>query len=247
MKPKQGTTYIEENLSVENNEEKVAYFLKVVHELKTPIHGIQGLAEYLLNNWDDTNTKTQKECINSILEASQRLSELSSSLTIEKFNQSSIGFNFTKIDLVDATKKVVNHFKSTYLLDSKISLKLQINIDSFIVDADELWYEQLLMNLLVNAFNYSKDGVISVGVSSKKIHDKEYLITSIADEGVGIPEPELNSIFNPYNRSSRTDSNTQGTGLGLSICREIIQAHNGIITAVNNKKAGSTIEFSIPK
>lgn len=247
MKTKQDASYTENKLSFENNEEKVAYFSKVVHELKTPIHGIQGLAEYLLNNWDNTNTQTQKECINSILDASQRLSELSRSLTIEKFNQSAIGFNFTKIDLVEATQKVVKSFESTYLLNSKISLKLQINVDSFVVDADQLWYEQLLMNLLVNAFNYSKDGMISVSVRSEKIHDKVYLITSIADEGVGIPEPELNSIFSPYNRSSRTDSNTEGTGLGLSICREIIQAHKGMITAVNNKKAGSTIEFSIPK
>jgi len=247
MKTKQGTIYIEENQSFESNEEKVAYFSKVVHELKTPIHGIQGLAEYLLNNWDNTNTKIQKECINSILEASQRLSELTSSLTIEKFNKSSIGFNFTKVNLVETTQKVVKRFKNTYLLNSNISLKLQTNIDSFIVDADELWYEQLLTNLLANAFNYSKEGIILVNIRSKKIHNKEFLITSIADEGVGIPETELNSIFTPYNRSSRTDSNTQGTGLGLSICREIIQAHKGIITAVNNKKAGSTIEFSIPK
>lgn len=247
MKQKKGTFYTEHNQEFEDNEKKVAYFSKVVHELKTPIHGIQGLAEYLLNNWDNTNTKTQKECLKSILEASQRLSELSSSLTIEKLSKSSIKFNFTKVDLIEATKKVIKRFKNTYLLDSKISLKSQISIDSFIVNADELWYEQLLTNLLVNALNYSQDGVISVTVSSKKIKDKEYLLTSIADEGVGIPELELNSIFNPYNRSSRTDSNTQGTGLGLAICREIIQAHKGIITAVNNKKAGSTIEFSIPK
>lgn len=247
MKPKKGTFYTEQNQDFEDNKKKVAYFSKVVHELKTPIHGIQGLAEYLLNNWDTTNTKTQKDCLKSILEASQRLSELSSSLTIEKLSKSSIKFNFTKVDLVEVTKKTVKHFEGIYLFDSKISLKLQINIDSFIVSADELWYEQLLTNLLINAFNYSKEGVISVSVNSKKIQDKEYLITLIADEGVGIPELELNSIFNPYNRSSRTGSNTQGTGLGLSICREIIQAHKGIITAVNNKKAGSTIEFSIPK
>lgn len=247
MKPKQGILYTEQNQDFEDNEKKVAYFSKVVHELKTPIHGIQGLADYLLNNWDNTNTKTQKECVKSILEASQRLSELAGSLSIEKLNKSTIKFNFTKVDLVEITKKVVKHFKNTYLFNSKISLKLQINIENFIVNADELWYEQLLVNLLVNAFNYSEEGVISVRVDSKKTKDKEYLLTSIADEGVGIPELELNSIFTPYNRSSRTGSNTQGTGLGLAICREIIQAHKGIITAVNNKKAGSTIEFSIPK
>ena len=237
----------EDNLSFENNENQVSYFSKIGHELKTPIHGIQGLAEYLINNWDDTNVETQKKCVSSILEASERLIELVSTLSLEKLKQTSIEFNFLQADIVEITKNTVENFKDVYLLDSKISLELKISEVSFVSDVDEFWYKQLLTNLLVNAFNYSKDGLISIDIRSKEVQENEYLFISITDQGVGIPESELNSIFTPYSRSSRTDSNTEGTGLGLSICREIVQAHKGIITAVNNEKVGSTVEFSIPK
>lgn len=237
----------EDNLTFKNSENQVSYFSKVGHEIKTPVHGIHGLAEYLINNWEDTNAETQKKCVKSILEASERLLELVGALSVEKLEQTSIEFKFSKSDIVEITKKTVKNFKDTYLLDDKISLELKIGIDNFISDVDEFWYEQLLTNLLVNAFNYSENGIISVDVSSKDLEDGEYLIISITDQGVGIPESELKSIFIPYSRSSRTDSSTEGTGLGLTICREIVEAHKGTITAINNEEVGSTVEFSIPK
>ncbi|MEM6339066.1 MAG: HAMP domain-containing sensor histidine kinase [Pseudomonadota bacterium] len=246
MKTKQNKSK-EDGLSFENNENQVSYFSKIGHELKTPIHGIQGLAEYLINNWDDTNVETQKKCISSILEASQRLMELVSTLSLEKLKQTSIEFNFVQTDIVEITKKTVENFRDLYLLDSKISLELTVSEDSFVSDIDKFWYQQLLTNLLANAYNYSEDGVISVDIRSQKVQQSEYLLISITDQGIGIPESELNSIFAPYSRSSRANSSTEGTGLGLAICREIVQAHKGIITAVNNEKVGSTVEFSIPK
>ena len=246
MKTKQNKSK-EDGLSFENNENQVSYFSKIGHELKTPIHGIQGLAEYLVNNWDNTNVETQKKCISSILEASQKLMELVSTLSSEKLEQTAIEFNFAQADIVEITKNAVENFKDVYLLDSKISLDLKVSEDSFVSDVDKFWYQQLLTNLLVNAYNYSEDGVISVEVRLQKVQQSEYLFISITDQGIGIPELELNSIFTPYSRSSRTNSSTEGTGLGLSICREIVQAHKGTITAVNNEEAGSTVEFSIPK
>ena len=104
-----------------------------------------------------------------------------------------------------------------------------------------------MTNLLTNSLNYSDKGTITVNIGSKIIKNAEHLIISVIDEGVGIPESELASIFTPFNRSSRTNESTEGSGLGLSICREIVQAHGGIITAMNNDKIGSTVEFSTPK
>ena len=245
METKQSIS-IEKDITLEANENQVLYLAKIGHELKTPIHGIQGLSEYLINNWDNTDIETKKKCLNSILEAGNSLMELVGTLSVENLKQTSINFSFEQADIVEVTKKTIDNFKNIYLVNSKISLELKISIHSFVSSIDEFWYKQLLTNLLVNAFNYSKDGIISVDIRSKVYQDSNSLIISIADQGIGIPESELNSIFIPYSRGSRTNSITQGSGLGLSICREIIQAHKGTIIAKNNKTIGSTIEFSIP-
>jgi len=235
------------DLDFSQNENSVPYLSKLGHELKTPIHGIQGLAEYLMNNWDTTNPETQKKCIESIHEASIRLIELVNTISSNNYNQKSIGFNFAKTNLVDVIKVTVKNFRKIHLLNSDIKLELNIHIDDFVSDIDEFWCQQLLTNLLANSLNYSSKGTISVNILSKSLDDIEYLVISVSDEGVGIPESELATIFSPFNRSSRTDANTEGSGLGLSICREIVQAHGGTITAMNNKIIGSTVEFSIPK
>lgn len=69
---------------------------------------------------------------------------------------------------------------------------------------------------------------------------------SMKDNGIGIPEDELNDIFDKFIQSSKTKTGAGGTGLGLAICNEIIQAHNGKIWAENNPDGGSTFSFMLP-
>ncbi len=69
---------------------------------------------------------------------------------------------------------------------------------------------------------------------------------SVADQGVGIPEDELDFIFGKFTQSSKTKTGAGGTGLGLAICREIVKAHGGRIWAENNKSGGSMFSFMLP-
>ena len=73
---------------------------------------------------------------------------------------------------------------------------------------------------------------------------------SVQDEGIGIPETELDKIFDRFSESSQTKSKAGGTGLGLSICKEIISLHKGMIwvesTAEGNTNSGSIFHFQIP-
>jgi signal transduction histidine kinase len=75
----------------------------------------------------------------------------------------------------------------------------------------------------------------------------EALKVSINDEGVGIPEGELEMIFDKFTQSSKTAEGYGGTGLGLSICQEIIQAHGGKIWAENNATSGAVFNLVIPR
>ncbi len=72
------------------------------------------------------------------------------------------------------------------------------------------------------------------------------LMISVTDEGPGVPESQLEKIFEPFFQSERTASGAGGTGLGLAICREIVEAHNGLIRAENRPEGGSVFTFAIP-
>ena len=245
MKTRESDFYRKE--TKESEIDQVSYLSKLNHELKTPIHGIQGVATHLIENWVSTDENTKKQCINLIIDASNQLLELISNISNEKLNQTQIDFYFTEEDLIETTKSIVDNFKNTYLINSPISCQINTEIDEFVSKIDKFWYKQLLTNLLANALNYSNSGLILVTMHVKKIDEIENLFVSVKDEGVGIPPSEVATIFTPYNRSTRTNTNTKGTGLGLSICKEVIVAHAGTIKAKNNEKIGSTIEFSIPK
>jgi len=73
------------------------------------------------------------------------------------------------------------------------------------------------------------------------------LLLSIIDEGIGIPDDELDSVFDKLIQSSKTTTGAGGTGLGLSICKEIITAHNGAIWAERNSQGGCRFVFAIPR
>jgi len=68
----------------------------------------------------------------------------------------------------------------------------------------------------------------------------------LQDEGVGIPHEELDSVFDKFVQSSKTQNNAGGTGLGLAICKEIIEAHGGEIWAENRPEGGTSFFFLLP-
>ena len=72
------------------------------------------------------------------------------------------------------------------------------------------------------------------------------LQVSVLDKGVGIPENEMDCIFNKFIQSSKTQTGAGGTGLGLAICKEIIGLHRGSIQADNNLEGGACFTFNLP-
>lgn len=230
-------------------------FLKIVHELKSPIHGIQGVSDYLIDNWDSLSEKNKKDSINIIVDAGYQLLELSQVVSHDINQTLGIKYNFVKVDLVKYTQNIVEKFEKIYLLKSNILIKFNSEIEKFIADCDTLWYKQLLTNLLSNALDHSGAENISVNVKLA-VNDKEELVVSVSDDGIGIEESKLATIFDLYNKGEKNSSPSKqseigGHGIGLSLCREIVLAHGGNIQAKPNNLGhdlkGVTFEFSIPK
>jgi signal transduction histidine kinase len=110
-----------------------------------------------------------------------------------------------------------------------------------VLDADKI--KQVLRNILNNAIKFSpKGGTIDISIFKKD----DSVVVSVRDQGAGIPEDELESIFDKFYQSSKTRTGAGGTGLGLAICQEIMTAHKGRIWAVNNPDKGANFLFEIP-
>ena len=121
--------------------------------------------------------------------------------------------------------------------------------NGIIIEADRNRLNQVIYNLLNNAFNFTNDGSITVIVERKKnnTNDNE-ILASIKDTGTGIPQEMLPKLFTKF----ATKSMSGGTGLGLFISKSIIEMHGGRIWAFNNniedgsEVKGSTFTFSLP-
>ena len=108
-------------------------------------------------------------------------------------------------------------------------------------------FVQVVINLLSNALKFSPEhSDISLTVEQGVYHALTGIIIRVKDSGIGIPEDELELVFDKFAQSSKTKTGAGGTGLGLAITREIIMAHQGKIWAENNPEGGAVFCIFIP-
>jgi signal transduction histidine kinase len=138
----------------------------------------------------------------------------------------------------------------------KLNCKIDVAAAVCHITGDHKRLDQVWRNLLGNAIKFTPEqrsihveiaeGIIPAGRRAGDSGEIQALRITVADEGVGIPEAELDAIFDKFTQSSRTASGAGGTGLGLAICREIIHAHRGIIRAHNRPEGGAVFDVLLP-
>jgi signal transduction histidine kinase/CheY-like chemotaxis protein len=227
-----------EAMLLSNNE----FINNLSHEVRTPIHGINALSMGLVENWYNLDNKNAHTLAIKIAANSQRLLSLVNNiLDISKTQHEDMHLNLQNISLNQLIQDMIKESKNLYLLDKNISIKFYTSDDiTLLIDPDKI--TQILRNLLSNAIKVTAHGVITI--SWKRIKDK--VCVTISDEGIGIPEKELKTIFESFKQSSRTKNKISGIGLGLSISNKIIKAHGGKIWAENNKTKGASFMFTLP-
>ena len=108
---------------------------------------------------------------------------------------------------------------------------------------------QVFINLLSNAIKFSpKESTIEVTIADSNLPERGSAFhCTVSHNGVGIPEGELETIFDKFTQSSKTDTGAGCFGLGLAICREIVHLHGGTIWAAASPMGGASIHFVIPR
>jgi len=232
------------------NQAKSQFLANMSHELRTPMHAILSFSQLGLKRIEQSEFGKLKQYFSNIKQSSERLSGLLENLLDLNQHQSGHmsmepGFQ----DLVVILKACVEELSP--LIDKK-GLVVDINTTpqmEFIFDKKTI--HQVIINLLSNAIKYNdENGTIKISIEQASIlvDEKPQAVVNliVEDNGIGIPEKELESIFDVFIQSSNTDTQAGGTGLGLSICNEIIKAHKGRIWAKNNKPKGAVFSVQLP-
>ncbi len=235
-----------------NMEQQKNEFLSLAsHELRTPITTIQGLAEILymhIQSGKSLNSPRSHSAIEEVIGQSRQLTYLiDGMLDISRLENMQLELQFVSNDLVSVLKRVVESqsMTSKYHPISLVIEGLQAH-ETLKGCFDEQRMIQVMNNLMNNAIKYSPKGCpIEVGLRWTLTQPDEALLW-VKDSGVGIPQSELNSIFDRFYRVSNTDRSIGGLGVGLYLVREIVTRHDGRVWAESVEGKGTTFYVLLP-
>ena len=232
------------------NLSKSQFLANMSHELRTPMHAILSFATLALKRSDDEKLT---RFLGNIRTSGIRLTGLLNNLLdLSKLEAGKMIAEFLEQDLTTLIDQSIVELHS--LIDDK-DIKVTVKpYDTFDCMVDQKLIVQVIINLLSNAIKFSpKQCEIKVDIakSTQLFNDvlQEIITVKITDHGVGIPENEVDTIFDKFIQSSKTDNKSGGTGLGLPIAKEIIELHSGRIWAQSPPDGlshGSTFVFQLP-
>lgn len=214
----------------------------VSHELKTPLSSVKVLSESILL-MEEVPKEMYVEFLHDINSEVDRMTAIINDLlTLVKLDQKEIPLNFKEIDLNQLLAGINKRLQP--LADAKgVSLEADY-LKEITADADEMKLSLAISNLVDNAIKYTPEGgTVKVTLDA----DHQNVFITVADTGIGIPEQEVNRIFERFYRVDKTrDRETGGTGLGLSITHATIMMHKGSIKVNSKEEEGTTILVRIP-
>lgn len=224
------------------NDTKDKFFSIIGHDLKNPMNSIIGFSELLSDNYNKYDDEKRNKFVNIIKESAHRSNELLENLLTWAQSQSnSIEFHPTKISLKKSIEEV---FGLLNVQASKNDITLQSNFSvNCNVIADQNMLLTILRNLVANAIKFSNhNSMVSVIVTP---HDKFCEIT-VKDSGDGIPENEIEYLFDLHNKSKITKKLKSGSGLGLILCKDFVEKQGGKIWVNSKLGEGSEFTFTLP-
>ncbi|MFC2033538.1 ATP-binding protein [Chloroflexota bacterium] len=220
---------------------RIEYTRALVHELKTPLTPVLFSSELLAEElheepWGSIAHNIHRGATN----LDNRINEL---LDIAR---GEIGLLKIKPRMIDARQLLKNVAGSIQPLMDR---KKQIFIDDIPESIPQVWadeerFQQIILNLLINASKFSPEGS---RIALRSRQDKGSLVVQVSDTGLSISRGDQKRIFKPYQKyNTGNHENLSGLGLGLSLCKSLVDLHGGKIWLESKKDEGNTFSFSIP-
>lgn len=221
----------------------------ISHDLKSPLAAIQGYTQLLQRRVQQAELPDAERwlrALHSVALSSTRVSLLIEELLDVASLQAGqeLTLYFEQTDLVPLVQRAV---EAGSVLSSIHSIELAVqHAQPLLCELDSMRVERVLNNLIANAIKYSpQGGVVRVAVACSDDTPAQAIV-QVQDHGIGIPEEELPTIFEPFQRASNVPDTIRGTGLGLASSRQIIEQHGGAIRATSVLGAGTTFIINLP-
>jgi signal transduction histidine kinase len=235
------------NLKLKELDQVKSDFISVVsHELRTPLTSIKAFTELILMKPRMASEKKSR-LLNIVNRETDRLARLINDiLDLTKIEAGKLSWNIVRLTMDDVIQTSVSGIQS--LADNKsqtIITSMKTPVPPFLGDKDRL--VQVMTNILSNSIKFTPLGGRILINAYHETTPLSRIVVSVSDTGVGIPECELNLVFEKFHRSGDVlTNNAEGTGLGLAITRQIVEYHGGTIRAESTPGQGSTFIFTLP-
>jgi signal transduction histidine kinase len=227
----------------ELNATKDKFFNIVAHDLKNPFTSLIGSSELLSRNIDQLDNEKIKTLALILNDASKSGYAILQNLL--DWSRSQTGLLKFNPEIINLKKLIDEHILNLEQISSNKEIKLHSKVkDDLFIYGDKNMIKTILRNLMSNAVKYSyRSGNVIVNAT---FNDPEVII-SVKDNGIGIPEENINKIFRiDFKYSVPGTENEQGTGLGLKLCKEFVEKQGGKIWVESIENKGSEFKFSIP-
>lgn len=232
------------------NRAKSEFLANMSHELRTPMHAILSFAEL---GESKTGTAPPEKIVHyfeRILQSGKRLlAILNDLLDLSRLEAGKMQYHMKPQDLLHCVQEAADELQPLCVA-KHLSLQIVPSTVNTVLAFDGLRISQVVRNLLGNAIKFTLEGgAIEVSFAAGHLpSDKtvDVLQLTVRDQGIGIPENELEAIFDKFIQSSKTQTGAGGAGLGLAICREIVRGHGGEIIARNNAEGGASLIVYLP-
>lgn len=233
-----------------NNEElrqldhlKNQFLANMSHELRTPLNSIIGFSRVILKGIDGPITQEQEEDLSSIYNNGQHLLILINEiLDMAKIDAGKMSLSFSQTDLIEAAEAAVKTVRGLEQ-NSQVNFLWDVPKQLPHIEADPVRIRQVLLNLITNAFKYTKRGTIQLKIRNHQDHIR----IMIQDTGIGIPTQDYDKVFAAFEQVDNSTTRTSGgTGLGLPITKWIVEMHQGKIWFESKVNQGTIFHITLP-
>lgn len=224
-------------------ERRRTFMQDAIHEMRTPLTTINGLLEGIEHGVFDEEQKMRS--INMMSKETKRLIRLvNENLDYENIQSNRIILRKQEFPLVEALDEISEQLQPK-ATESNNEIKVAENIEEIKVYADFDRFKQIIVNLLKNSLQFTKDGLIIIDAEQTET----FVYITVSDTGLGMTDEQMKNIWDRYYKADPSRKNTKygESGLGLAIVKQLVELHDGTIEVESELNKGSRFKLTFPK